>query len=251
MRYKTIIYMTIAVAAATSCIERHPDNFGDISSVYFNNRGVGNVLLDTTDVTFVYEPLDETRMEVPVTVQLLGRAVGYDRQVDITVSSDNASEGTDYILPENAILPAGEYSFDYTVTLLRTEALETAKKEIRLELHENEHFTLALKQIEQTADTASAISYRILFSDMFTSAPAAWDEDILGAFSQAKFQLICKVLSIDPDDFNDATVMTLPMQMYIREEIRAYIETETGKMESGDFDGDIIDPETGNPIIFD
>ena len=129
MRYKTIIYMTIAVAAATSCIERHPDNFGDISSVYFNNRGAGNVLLDTTDVTFVYEPLDETRMEVPVTVQLLGRAVGYDRQVDITVSSDNASEGTDYILPENAILPAGEYSFDYTVTLLRTEALETAKKE--------------------------------------------------------------------------------------------------------------------------
>ena len=128
MRYKTIIYMTIAVAAATSCIERHPDNFGDISSVYFNNRGAGNVLLDTTDVTFVYEPLDETRMEVPVTVQLLGRAVGYDRQVDITVSSDNASEGTDYILPENAILPAGEYSFDYTVTLLRTEALETAKK---------------------------------------------------------------------------------------------------------------------------
>lgn len=241
----------ITVAAATSCIERHPDNFGDINAVYFNNRGTGNVMIDTTEVTFVYEPIDETEMEVPVAVQLLGRAADYDRTVYITATSDNAVEGVDYILPEKAVLPAGGYSFEYTVTLIRTDALQTGKKEIILELHENEYFSLALTRLEQTTGTASTTTFKIEFSDMFTSAPSAWEDDILGNFSQAKFQLICKVLSIDPDDFNDDTVMTLPMQMYILEEIRSYIDTETDKMEAGeDFDEDIIDPETGSPIRF-
>lgn len=251
MKNKTAyIYMAFAAAALVtcSCEERHPDNFGEMNSVYFNNRSAGNVLLDSTEVTFVYEPLDETRMEIPVAVQLLGRAADYDRTVDISVSSDNAREGTDYILPESAILPAGEYSFDYVVTLVKTDALETEKKEILLTLHENENFTLALTQIEQTADTASTVTYRILFSDMFTSAPSAWDTSILGDFSQEKFELICKVLSIDPDDFNDDTLMTLPRQIYIREEIRAYISDEKEKMDNGeDFDEDILDAE-GNVI---
>ena len=129
------IYLAALAAAAvstSSCKEVHPDYFEDISSVYFNNRGTGNVLIDTTDVTFVYEPLDAVRMEVPVTVQLLGRASSLDREVSISVSSDNAEEGTDYILPESAVLPAGEYSFDYVVTLLRTAELQTSRKEVRL-----------------------------------------------------------------------------------------------------------------------
>ena len=253
MRNMPIYLAALAAAAvsASSCKEVHPDYFEDINSVYFNNRGTGNVLIDTTDVTFVYEPLDAVRMEVPVTVQLLGRASSLDREVSISVSSDNAEEGTDYILPESAVLPAGEYSFDYVVTLLRTAELQTSRKEVRLELHANENFTLAMTQMEQTADTASTVVFRIVFSDMFTSAPAAWDEEILGTFSQHKFQLVCKVLDIDPDDFNDANVMTLPMQMYVREEIMSYISEETAKMNAGqDFDEDILDPETGDPIIF-
>lgn len=236
-----------------SCEERHPDNFADIDSIYFNNRGTGNVLIDSTDVTFVYEPLDEVEMEVPVTVQLLGRAAGHDRQVTVTVSSDNAVEGVDYRIPapEDTFLPAGEYSFDYVVTLLRTDALESGKKSLTLELHENEDFTLALTELEQTSDTASTVRFTIGFSDMFTTAPEAWEEDILGEFSQAKFDLICKVLSIDPDDFNDVSVMTLPKQMYILEEIKSYIDDESAKMSAGqEFDEDILDPETGNPIKF-
>ena len=254
MKGTKMIYAAAAAAMAvfsTGCEERHPDRFGEMDSVYFNNRGTGNVLVDSTDVTFVYEPIDETEMEVPVTVQLLGRAADYDRPVSISVSSENAEEGTDYRLPEDAVLPAGEYSFDWTVTLLRTDDLESRKKSITLELHENGHFSLSLTELEQTADTASTVRFTIVFSDMFTTAPAAWEEDILGEFSQAKFELVCKVLGIDPDDFNDAAVMTLPKQMYVREEIRAYIAAETEKMNAGQaYDEDILDPETGSPIKF-
>ena len=255
MRNMPIYLAALAAAAvsASSCKEVHPDYFEDISSVYFNNRGTGNVLIDTTDVTFVYEPLDAVRMEVPVTVQLLGRASSLDREVSISVSSDNAEEGTDYILPESSsvVLPADGTSFDYNVILLRTEALKTAKKEIILELHANEFFSLAVPELEQTTDTVSTVRYRIQFSDMFTEAPAAWDESILGTFSQAKFELICDVLDIDPADFNDAAVMTLPRQMFIYNEITSYIEDETAKMERGEpFDEQIIDPQTNRPIEF-
>lgn len=247
---RTYTALALATVLTCSCTERHPDYFDEIDAVYFNNRGAGNVLTDTIDVTFVYEPLDETGMEIPVAVQLLGRAADFDRKVDITVSSDDAAEGIDYLLPEEAVLPAGEYSFEYIITLLRTEVLKSEEKCITLELHANEHFSLALTEMEQTAGNASTVRYSIVFSDMFTTAPAAWEEDVLGVFSQAKFNLICKVLQIDPDDFNDATVMTLPRQMFILEEIRNYIEKESEKMDSGDYDQDIIDPETGNPIEF-
>ncbi len=248
----TIILILAATAmAANGCVERHPEVFGDISAIYFNNRAQGNTLCDSTDVTFIYE--SEDRMEVPVTVQLLGRTADYDRPVEISVSSLNAEEGTDFILPdkEGTVLPAGETSFSYVVTLLRTDALQHEKKEIRLELHPNEHFTLSVTEIGQTTDTVSTLLYRILFSDMFTEAPAAWDSSILGAFSQAKFELICDVLDIDPADFNDAAVMTLPRQMFIYNEISDYIETETEKMENGEpYDSQIIDPATGKPIAF-
>lgn len=223
-----------SAVAFTACEKRHPDNFGDICSVYFYNLGQGSTVCDSTDVTFVYD-IGDTK-EVNVTVRLLGRAADYPRPVDITVSSENAIEGTDYILPESAVMPAGAYSFDYKVTLLRTEALKSEKKEISLQLVSNGHFSLDLSEIGLTTGNVSVLDYRIIFSDMFTSAPSAWDTGILGEFSQKKFELICNCpdLEIDPADFNDATVMTAAKQMYIFEVITDYIEEQTELKEAGE-----------------
>ena len=68
---------------------------------------------DSTDLTFVYEAEDE--LEVPVKVQLMGRTAEYDRPLEIRISSENAQEGTDYVLPAQAVLPAGASSVDYVV----------------------------------------------------------------------------------------------------------------------------------------
>ena len=54
---------------------------------------------DSIDITFVYEADDI--IEVPVRVQLLGRTADRDRPLAITVDSENAEEGKDYLLPEN------------------------------------------------------------------------------------------------------------------------------------------------------
>ena len=204
---------------------------------------------DSLDLTFVYEAGDE--MEVPVKVQLLGRSADQDRPLAVTVSSDNAQEGVDYVLPQQAVMPAGASSVDYVVVLKRTDALKSERKMIHLTLHANEHFDLPVSKMEQIADTVSIVDVRIYFSDMFTKAPAAWDENLLGEFTQQKFELICKVLHIDPADFNDPSVITLAKMLYISAEMTAYVTEQKENRNAGqDYDEDAFDPQTGEPLTF-
>ena len=233
----------------TSCQERNPGHFIDVAGVYFNNLTGLMAVTDSLDLTFVYEAEDE--VEVPVKVQLLGRTAGYDRPFEITVSSENAIEGVDYQLPAQAVLPAGASSADYVVTLRRTPALKKEKKMLRLEIRSNEYFGLPISYIVQVNDTVSVLDYSIYFSDMFTNAPAAWDRNLLGEFTQQKFELICKVLDIDPGDFNDPSLMTLAKQLYISTEMTAYVREQVARKTSGkSYDKDAFDPLTGEPLNF-
>jgi hypothetical protein len=190
-------------------------------------------------------------MEVPVKVQLLGRSSDQDRPLTVTVSSDNAQEGVDYVLPQQTVMPAGASSVDYMVVLKRTDALKSERKMIHLTLHANEHFDLPVSKMEQIADTVSIVDVRIYFSDMFTKAPAAWDENLLGEFTQQKFELICKVLEINPADFNDPAVITLAKLLYIATEMTAYVQEQAALKAAGAaYDAEAFDPATGEPLTF-
>ncbi len=243
------IGILILALAASACTERHPMLFGDITGVYFNNRSAG-VYSAERNVTFVYE--DEDEMQIPVTVQLVGRPAMEDREVYITAVSDDATEGTDYRLPEKAVLPAGASSFEYIVTLIRTEAIRTDAKTIVLEVHANDSFSLPVREMVQASGNVTALKYSIVFSDMFTEPPVTWEKNILGDFSQQKFELICKVVeNVKRSDFNDYEKMTLSFQVYIFNEMRIYIKDELAKKEAGEeYDEDIIDKETGEPVAF-
>ena len=221
----------------------------DITGVYFNNTSGLMAVTDSVDITFVYEAADQ--VEVPVKVQLLGRPASKDRTFGITVVSDNAQEGVDYLLPQKAVLPAGASSVDYVVTLKRTAALKQEKKMLHLQIHANDQFDLPVTHIVQVSDTVSVVDYRIYFSDMFTKAPSAWDANLLGEFTQQKFELICRVLDVDPGDFNDPSLMTLAKQLYVCTEMTAYVQGEVAKKAAGQpYDKDAFDPQTGNPLKF-
>ena len=239
----------LSFLALTACQERNPELFKDINGIYFNNTSSTMSVTDSLDLTFVYEAGDE--MEVPVKVQLLGRSAEYDRPIAVTVSSDNAQEGIDYILPDQAVMPAGASSVDYIVVLKRTPAIKQERKMICLTLHANEHFDLPVSRMEQVADTVSIVDVRIYFSDMFTKAPAAWDRNLLGEFTQQKFELICKVLHIDPDDFNDPAVITLAKMLYISAEMTAYVAEQKESRDAGmEYDRAAFDSQTGEPLTF-
>lgn len=244
-----ILGLLLVAFSIISCEERNPGHFIDLSGVYFNNTTGMMTVTDSTDLTFVYEAGDE--LQVPVKVQLVGRPAEYDRPLEIRMSSENAQEGTDYTLPAQAVLPAGASSVDYVVTLKRTPALKREKKMLHLTIHPNDHFDLPVTHIVQVGDSVSVLDYRIYFSDMFTSAPAAWDTNLLGEFTQQKFELICKVLEIDPGEFNDPSLMTLAKQLYISSEMTAYVRGELAKKNAGrPYDTDAFDPQSGEPLSF-
>ena len=244
--------MVLAAATALtlfSCTEQTPELFQDISGVYFNNRSNTNILQDSTEVTFVYQKGDE--MEVPVTIQLLGSPAEQDREIALTVTTDDAQLGTDYELPEKAVMPQGETTVDYVVKLKRTTAIKTQKKRLTLTLQANDNFTLPVtKETISNGDEVTTLAYTIIFSDQFTTAPKAWEKGLLGAFTQQKFELACKVLDLDPADFNDSSKMTLAMQAYVSAEMQAYVqEQENLKNQGLNYDKDAFDAD-GNPLKF-
>ncbi len=244
-----ILMGLIAILGLGSCSEQTPDVFDDINGVYFNNRTNTNILQDSTDLTFVYQKGDE--MEVTVQIQLVGRPSDQPREIALAVSSDDAKEGTDYVLPAKAEIPAGETTCQYTVTLKRTAALKTQKKHLKFTLLPNANFTLPVTQeTTSNGDVVTTLEYGIVFSDQFTTAPKAWEKGLLGAFSQQKFELACKVLDLDPADFNDDSKMTLAMQSYISAEMQTYVlQQENLRSQGLAYDEAAFDAQ-GNALVF-
>ena len=98
--------MCLALCLWSACDERTPDLYSAPDGIYFNNRTSGSVLVDTTTLTFVYEPDETMYLDVPVVIQTIGRQADIDRPVNHKVWSDNAEEGVDYELLTPAVVPA-------------------------------------------------------------------------------------------------------------------------------------------------
>ena len=248
-KIKTMLIGAMAIVGVCSCSEQTPEVFDNIDGIYLNNRSNTNILQDSTNVTFVYQKGDE--MQVPVKIQLLGRPSDKAREIALTVTSNDATEGVDYILPEKAELAAGETVLNYMITLKRTAVLKTSQKHLQITLQPNANFTLPVTQ-ETTAngDTVTTLSYKIVFSDQFTTAPKAWEKGLLGVFTQQKFELACKVLDLNPADFNDDSKMTLAMQSYISAEMQSYVKEQQKLRNNGeDYDANAFDAN-GNALQY-
>lgn len=234
----------------SACEEKEPAAFQEISGIYFNNRTTGNVITDSTSVTFVYIKGDV--LEVPVNVQVLGRPAESPRPVDIRVAGGNGVEGVDYELKTAAEIPAGAVGMDYVVELKRTAALKQESRELVLELKANDWFSLPFDyRIQAGNDTTTVVSYRIIFTDRFTVAPDGWDESFGGTFSQQKFELICRVLDLDPALFKDKGGISPERENYILLEMPGYMKEQVAKKEAGeDYDAEAFDPQTGEPLTF-
>lgn len=240
---------TLGVICA--CDERVPDLYSAPDGIYFNNRGAGNRLMDTTSVTFVYEPDSVLTVDVPVAVQSIGRQSAQDRPVSIRVWSDDAVEGVDYELPVPAVLPANTSSFSYIVRLIKTPAISTEQKSIYLEISANEYFQTFLTQ-EETGDSehpyADRLRYRIDFSNFYSTPPAGWLPEYVGEFSERKLRLLWKLFDdvVDREDYNVAGAIPFNRWIYMQREVDNYLFTQANILlgfEVGEVDPDaLVDP---------
>ncbi|WP_292265193.1 DUF4843 domain-containing protein [Butyricimonas sp.] len=246
---KRVYWGMMLLLGLAGCNEEEPAAFDEVKGIYFNNRLINNTIVDSTNVTFVYTSANT--MNVTVKVQALGRPVSYARPIDIRVTGGNAIEGTDYELITAAEMPAEAVNLDYNVQLNRTAILKQEDRELVLELRANEHFILPFEyQVQSGNDTTTVVRYRIVFSDRFTVAPESWDENFGGKFSQQKFELICRVLEIDPAKFNTTGGISPSMWQFIYLGMCDYVAIQVEKKEAGkEYDKEAFDPTTGEPLF--
>ena len=248
MKKKHIIMACLALCGLWACDERMPDLYSAPDGIYFNNRTANNVLLDSTTVTFVYEPDETEYLDVPVVVQSIGRQSVVDRPVALRVWSDNAVEGADYELPTPSVMPAGASSFSFVVRLLKTDALLTEQKTIHLELSANEYFETFLSQ-EATGSSGrpytEMLKYRIDYSNYYSTPPAGWLPEYVGEFSERKLRLLWKLFDdvVPREDYNVAGAIPYNRWIYMQREVDNYLFTQANILlgfESGEVDPDAL-----------
>lgn len=250
--FRQLLIACLAIGLFEACDERTPDLYSAPDGVYFNNRTSTNTLQDNIIVTFVYETDDVETIDVPITVQSIGRQTSFDRPVAIRVYSENAKEGIDYELVTPAVMPAYTSKFDYVVRLKRTEILKLETKTVYLELSSNEWFSTFLEQYA-TGDGLNPfvemLTYRIDFSDFYSTAPAGWRAEYVGEFSERKLRLLWKLFDnvVDRADYNVAGAIPFNRWVYIQREVDKYMTTQENILrgfEPGEVDVDaLVDPD--------
>lgn len=250
MKKKYLHLLLIPLLVLFSCEDKDVETYTGKEGIYFNKRErIGNILTDSTNFTFVY--VDETIKEsiVSIPIQLVGRESNEDRPVNIKVVGGTAKEGEDYTLPTNPVMPAGESSFNFEVTLKRTPSLQDMAMTIELEIAENSFFQSIIthETIDVQAGTkVTALRHKIEFSEQFIKgvAPAAWVTQMY-AFTPQRFFLVSKVMNIPRADFNDSSKISAARFQYLIAETIKYVAEQLMLDEP---DPEIFD-EDGNPIF--
>ena len=237
MRPGFFIPFILIVSVCAGCSESLPKHFDDIDGVYFNYRLSNGMVSDSAAFTFVY--VDEDVLDVEIPVQLMGRCSQEDREIRFSAASRTAVSGMDYLLPEALSLPAGATTVNLAVRLFRTLALKSEEKVLEVELQGTDNFIIPFRE-----------RFTLSFCDLFTVAPDGWQTMFAGSFSQAKFELLCKVTGISRADFKDSGTISFAKWMYLLTEVENYIMEQQKLREAGlAYDPDAFD-EDGKALSY-
>ena len=249
----TYLLSILLLAVFAACQESTPDKYSAPDAIYFNNRSFGQVPVDTTALTFVYQADDVEYIDVPVVIQTVGRQANTDRPFALRVYSENAVEGTDYELITPAVIPANTSQIVYNVRVRRTEALAKEIKQIHLELSANEFFDTILTSAatgNSAYPYADMLHYRIDYSDFFTVAPEGWRPEYVGAFSERKLKLLWKLFPhIAREDYYVRGAIPFNQWTYIAKTIQEYMYEQMYNPDPSIKDEDAFD-EDGKPLDF-
>lgn len=232
-----LLMVFMALFTLVACDEQSPETYHAPDGIYFNNRTAG-VVVDSTQVSFVYEADEVEYLDIPVVVQTLGMQADAPREIALQVLSLDAVQGVDYELVTPAVMPAHESSFNYIVRLKRTAALQSQQKSITLQLSSNAYFSTLLST-EETGDSehplVSLLTYRIDFSDFYSVAPAGWRKEYVGEFSERKLRLMWKLFDdvVGRADYNVAGGIPFNKWVYMQNELDTYMMEQYIILDSG------------------
>lgn len=192
--------------------------------------------VDTTHIPFGMLTVKDTVQ--PICVRVMGNLVGYDRYFTIRVvdSLTTAKAGEDYEAFESMhVMKANVRDANVLCHIMWTEKLMKYPDTViylTVRLEESDDFALPLKAWYPVGsvygDENKAINpviHVITISDRII-VPSRWNVNYFGTFSSTKIKLLCQILGLEIDNFDDIKFMTLDRQKALAHNFDKYLKEE-------------------------
>ncbi len=207
---KKMIYLLFTVILLSGCeneAQLYEGEPGGVSGIYFNLKN-GNQYVDSLEYSFQNDPLTVQVKEVPVMVKVLGMVTNYPRTFRVKIAGGNAVEGKDYVaLEDEYTIPAGVAEIRLPLQLIRSEELLKKKKDIVLQLEENQYFKLLMPEVKDmvSGEVLNATRYKVIYSELITM-PMWWTITYAGSYfgtwSVNKFRMINAIMGWQTSDWS-------------------------------------------------
>jgi hypothetical protein len=207
---KKLIYIAVILLPGTACKKEGLLTYDITDNIYFAYRGkiVQNPIIDTTNFTFAYSPLNVTDSIFKLPVAVTGVAKDQDRTFSISVNAaSTAMAGKHYEMPSAFVLHAGRLQDTILIRLKRPADLKSNPASLVLDLKGDNTFGTNLKRFYGN-DTVEALSFKINISDVIV-AGTSWNgtfAPFFGTFSVKKVLLMNQVAGMPLNFFIDFNV---------------------------------------------
>ncbi|QEC70422.1 DUF4843 domain-containing protein [Arachidicoccus ginsenosidivorans] len=185
----TVLLMLVALALVnSSCKKEALSPYEGPAGIYFYEDQYSPVN-DSVDYSFAIKNSEIHQDTIWLPVRIMGLASSKDRIINLEVvdSLTDAVKGTHYKLLIPYSMPAGAYTTELGIVLLRASDLQDTTYRLTLRLESSSDFTAGL---------SGQMQYQIKINDILTK-PSNWDSFLIyifGTYSQVKYRFIIDVL---------------------------------------------------------
>lgn len=211
--------------------EKDLPTYNGTNNIYFRNAvqiSSSDVRTDSSFFSFALytAALQDTVLKIPI--MTMGMPSSQDRTYKLTIpDSSTAIAGVDYELVSGAPAIRGGYTTDSVfIRVKRTAEMRDTTKLLILQLEQNEHFNVDMKDFVYNTLTGQKMSYirhRLYLSDILRQ-PRYWIPSHFGVFSREKLYLMVDILGIAANRFDgtvsvgDANYYGRKMQRYLNQQ---------------------------------
>ncbi|AWK07073.1 hypothetical protein HYN56_23705 [Flavobacterium crocinum] len=244
----------LSLLGITSCNRDDIETFHGQDSVYFEYSVYGisiqgaKTVADSLGYSFALEKATVTEMIYKIPIRVQGKVSDVDRNVKVSVDpKSTAIEGTHFELPQTIKISAGKEVDTLAVKVHRTADMKQNSYLLILNLEENDSFKTDMKSYlnKLTGKTLSFITFKLSLDDKLTQ-PTGWYASALGVFTAKKFYLMCELMDLKPEMFNQklgAPGLAIADFGYYQGFMKRYLADQKAS-------GNIIYEEDGKEMIF-
>lgn len=190
------IILAFLLAASAACKKNeHDPAFKEQARLQVGGLDTEGARQDSISFTYAIWPTTLVDTTITVIAQAMGNASAADRVFKVVAGPGTTAQPSEYVLPDNLVIPANTFRITFPVKIKRSERLKTEVAKLVVSVQGNEYF-LPGPVLTGTANLGPTFS--IVWTEVLTQ-PAVWNNSMLyavGRWSRVKHQAIIDVTGI-------------------------------------------------------